>query len=111
MKTVHITIDSRDARATNICFDDGKKHDNRQTSGTNAHSQVIVPMIEELLLAHQKTVDDIAKVTVLVDHGSFTGRRVGAVIAKMLGSLLQIPVNGQAADMPIDIPYEADKWR
>ena len=68
-------------------------------------------MLEKLLEKHGKTAQDIIDVTALVDHGSFTGRRVSVAIAKSLGFLLHIPVNGKNAEEAIDIPYEEDKWK
>lgn len=58
-------------------------------------SQTVLPMIEELLLAHGLKLTDITAITVETGPGSFTGLRVGATVANALGHLLNIPVNGK----------------
>ena len=111
MKTLHLTIDSRDAKKTEISVVGDGVEEKVTSDAPQSHSQVILPYIEEALKKHAATLTDIADITVLVDHGSFTGRRVGVTIAQTLGVLLQIPVNGKPAGEPIDIPYEQDKWK
>ncbi len=110
-KDLKLKIDSRDAKKTKLELIGASLTDMVLYEGTNAHSQVILPLIEELLKKHAGHVSDITAIEVLVDHGSFTGRRVGAVIGVMLGTLLHIPVNGVPAETPFEIPYEEDKWK
>lgn len=59
------------------------------------HSQVVLPMIEELLKKGNKKITDITEIEVFVGPGSFTGLRVGVSIANALGYALKIPVNGK----------------
>lgn len=59
------------------------------------HSQVVLPMIEELLKKKKKKLADITEIEVKTGPGSFTGLRVGAAIANALGFALKIPVNGK----------------
>ena len=111
MKTLHLTIDSRDAKKTVVTVAGDGYEEIVVSEALQAHSQVILPYIDEALKKHAATLTDIADITVLVDHGSFTGRRVGVTIAQTLGLLLHVPVNGKPAGEPIDIPYEEDKWK
>jgi len=111
MKTLHLTIDSRDSKKTQILLAGDGYTEVLMNEQVTAHSQVILPFIEEALKKHDSTTADLSDITVLVDHGSFTGRRVGVIIAQTLGFLLGIPVNGKLAVEPIDIPYEEDKWK
>ena len=111
MKPVHITIDSRDAKHTTIAIVGDGYEEILANNTMQTHSQVILPLIEEALKKHAATLADITNITVLVDHGSFTGRRVGVTIAQTLGLLLHVPVNGKPAESPIDIHYEEDKWK
>lgn len=111
MKTLHLTIDPRDAKKTAITVTGADITEIRISEAQESHSQVILPFIEEALKKHGHVAADIKDITVLVDHGSFTGRRVGVAIAQTLGFLLGIPVNGKPAERPIDIPYEEDKWK
>jgi len=111
MKPVHITIDSRDAKHTTITIVGDGYEEIIENDAMQTHSQVILPYIDQALQKHAATLTDIREITVLVDHGSFTGRRVGVTIAQTLGLLLHVPVNGKPAETPIDIPYEEDKWK
>lgn len=110
MKSLHITIDAQDNTATKVILDGQGIHEVIVNSSSPAHSQVILPFIEQALQKQGATLEDLCDITVLVDHGSFTGRRVAVAIAQTLGHVLHIPVNGSAAESPIKIPYEEDKW-
>jgi len=111
MKTLHLTIDSRDTKKTEITVVGAGISEILKSEAQQSHSQVILPFIESALKKHGATTADIKDITVLIDHGSFTGRRVGVVVAQTLGFLLGIPVNGKPAESPIDIPYEEDAWK
>lgn len=56
-------------------------------------TQGVLPLIQELLAAHNLSVQDVQKIQVETGPGSFTGLRVGVSIANTLGLLLQIPIN------------------
>ena len=73
---------------------DGKRFEKTSESKI-LKSQTVLPMIEELLLAHGLKLTDITAITVETGPGSFTGLRVGATVANALGHLLNIPVNGK----------------
>lgn len=60
-------------------------------------SQMILPLIENVLRENKLTFTDITEITVNTGPGSFTGLRVGATVANALGYLLDIPVNGKKA--------------
>ncbi len=57
-------------------------------------SQMVLPLIEKLLQAHNLHVSDITEIRVMEGPGSFTGMRVGLSVANMLAALLNIPING-----------------
>ncbi len=59
------------------------------------HSQVVLPMIEELLKAKSCQLQAITEIEVNIGPGSFTGLRVGVSIANALGFALRIPVNSK----------------
>lgn len=59
------------------------------------HSQVVLPMIQELFKKSGKTLKDVTEIRVNTGPGSFTGLRVGVAIANALGFALKIPVNGK----------------
>lgn len=73
---------------------DGKEIFKKQPLDTRK-SQVVLPMIEELLKEHSLTLKNLHAIEVNPGPGSFTGIRVGLSVANTLGFLLQIPVNGK----------------
>ncbi len=111
MKTLHVTIDAQDNNATKVMLDGKGFQEVIVNKDVSSHSQVILPFLEQALKKNGAALSDIQDIAVVVDHGSFTGRRVATAIAKMLGHLLHIPVNGGAAEKTINIPYEEDKWK
>lgn len=68
-------------------------------------AQVVLPMIDELLKAHNITLKDIDAIDVSVGPGSFTGLRVGVSIANTLSKELNIPINGKKPGTIIDPIY------
>ena len=61
-------------------------------AGKNNHSVKIMPEIEKMLLENDIKVKDLDEIYVGVGPGSYTGLRVGVVIAKMFGWNNNIPV-------------------
>jgi len=110
-KTIHCIIDARNTKATQIELIGPGISEVIKNTDTQVHSQVILPFIEKALQKHELSVESLMDIEVRIDSGSYTGRRVAMVIAKMLGMLLHIPVNGMPAESVIDIPYEEDKWK
>jgi tRNA threonylcarbamoyladenosine biosynthesis protein TsaB len=60
-------------------------------------SQMVLPLIEEILHENNLNFTDITEISVITQKGSFTGLRVGATVANALGYLLDVPVNGKKA--------------
>lgn len=92
-----LRIDTTSAGQTEIQFLQGVKVVQtlirERANGTAA--QVVLPMIDEMLLACNVDLADIDAIEVVEGPGSFTGTRVGVAIANALGLALQITVNGQ----------------
>jgi len=61
-------------------------------AGKNNHSVMIMPEIERLLGDNNLKVKDLDEIYIGVGPGSYTGLRVGVVIAKMFGWNNNIPV-------------------
>lgn len=61
-------------------------------------SQIVLPMIANMLQKQGSTLSDISEIEVNTGPGSFTGLRVGVTIANALGYALKIPVNGKNVD-------------
>lgn len=69
-------------------------------------SQVVLPLVDELLRKHNLKVQDLNSIQVNEGPGSFTGLRVGAAIANTLGTYLKIPVNRKKVGEIIEPKYQ-----
>jgi tRNA threonylcarbamoyladenosine biosynthesis protein TsaB len=58
-------------------------------------SEVIIPLIRDLLHKKGKKIEDLSGIIVNQGPGSFTGLRVGISVANALGFILKIPINGK----------------
>jgi tRNA threonylcarbamoyladenosine biosynthesis protein TsaB len=58
------------------------------------HSELLVPMIAKILADVGASRDDLTAIAVGVGPGPYTGLRVGVVTARVLGSVLRLPVSG-----------------
>ena len=61
-------------------------------AGQNDHSVKIVSEIERMFLSNLWNLSDIDEIIVGIGPGSYTGLRIGVVVAKMLGWNNKIPV-------------------
>ena len=74
-------------------------------------AEVLVPLIDEVLVAAGVTVAQLTGIAVGVGPGPFTGLRVGLTTARVLGSALGVAVHGVcsldiiAADVESDEPF------
>ena len=60
--------------------------------GNNDHSVTLMPMIEKMFQDNQVSIDDINEIIVGIGPGSYTGVRIGVVIAKMFAWTKDIPI-------------------
>ncbi|MBI5452216.1 tRNA (adenosine(37)-N6)-threonylcarbamoyltransferase complex dimerization subunit type 1 TsaB [Candidatus Gottesmanbacteria bacterium] len=98
-KKAVLFIDTSDNQKTIAAIEfNGKKKELVQKTGSWT-SQVLLPMIDKLLKKNKLSIADISEIKVNVGPGSFTGLRVGAVVANALGNLLHIPVNGKIGNI------------
>jgi tRNA threonylcarbamoyladenosine biosynthesis protein TsaB len=68
-------------------------------------TQVVLPLIKELLANNKLTLADLEKIHVETGPGSFTGVRVGVAIANTLGLTLQIPINDNSIGKLVEPVY------
>lgn len=66
-----------------------------KSAGPKYASQMLLPLIEDILSEERITLNDLREIEFKRGPGSFTGLKVAASCANMLGNLLNIPVNGQ----------------
>lgn len=72
------------------------------------HSERLVPLIDELLTAHNHTVHSLHGIAVNIGPGSFTGIRVGVAVARALAQGLNLRV---APIVALDaLAYTCKKW-
>ncbi len=71
----------------------------------NRKTQVVLPLIEQILKENKLGLGDINEICVNCGPGSFTGLRVGVAIANTLGYLLNIPINGKEVGQTVEPSY------
>jgi len=94
MSTI-LYIATREINTAKVALIIGKKRFEKTSQSRVLKSQMVLPLIEEILSAHNVKLTDITQINVATDAGSYTGLRVGATVANALGFLLDIPVNGK----------------
>ncbi len=62
--------------------------------GARRHGELLAPMISKVLADAGAAREDLTAVAVGVGPGPYTGLRVGVVTARVLGSVLGLPVHG-----------------
>jgi tRNA threonylcarbamoyladenosine biosynthesis protein TsaB len=72
---------------------DGQMHQITR-SGNNIHSQVVLPLVKELLEGSNLKLADLAAIGVCRGPGSFTGLRIGIGVAQGLAYGARIPMFG-----------------
>lgn len=71
---------------------DGKLINTLEDISKQNHSVLVMPMIESILKSNKITTNDLNELIVVNGPGSFTGVRIGVVIAKTLAYTLNIPI-------------------
>jgi tRNA threonylcarbamoyladenosine biosynthesis protein TsaB len=80
---VSVALQDRDRVAGQACAIDARRH-----------AELLVPMIAKVMADAGVARGDLDAIAVGVGPGPFTGLRVGVVTARVLGSVLGIPVHG-----------------
>ena len=83
---------------TRVSLKLGTKEYHKEFSSDRFKSQMVLPLLAEVLSEAKLTPPDIAAIEVHPGPGSFTGLRVGYTVAQILGTFLNVPVNSQPAD-------------
>lgn len=88
-----LSIDTHGMKKTVVSLTVGRKQLRREIPLTAQRSQIVLPLIEELLQEANTHPSQIDAVNVATGPGSFTGLRVGAAVANTLSWLLNVPIN------------------
>jgi tRNA threonylcarbamoyladenosine biosynthesis protein TsaB len=99
-----LSIDTTDNKKTIIKLN-GDKNDVILHESSQHASQVVIPLIDQLLKRNKLTLKEIHEIQVNTGPGSFTGIRVGLAIANGLGFATNISVNGKALENYPDAQY------
>lgn len=79
-------------------------------AGDNDHSVKLMSEIQKMFQQQERTVADLDEIIVGIGPGSYTGLRIGVVVAKMLGWNNHIPVRTISSLALIASSYQGDKW-
>ena len=84
-------IDTHDKDITFVLFKDDNILKEKKKESTK-HSLYAIPLLQELLAETHITIDQISLIIVINGPGSFTGVRIGCVIAKIISYTKNIPL-------------------
>jgi tRNA threonylcarbamoyladenosine biosynthesis protein TsaB len=102
---ITLFIDTSNNKEVTVSLEvDGKKQSKTRDVG-RTRSQVILPLITELLQENTLTQIGIQKIYVETGPGSFTGLRVGVAVANTLGLILQVPINDNPVGTLVEPVY------
>ena len=85
-------IDTHDKNVVIILFKDGKIISIKNVESKNKHSEITMPLIDEVIKGGNIEVNDLNSVIVVNGPGSFTGERIAVTIGKTIAYLLRIPI-------------------
>lgn len=106
-----LAMDTSSVNATVAVCNENKILGEYTISSERAHSQMIMPMLENMLSSLSMTVKDVDVFAVCLGPGSFTGVRIGMAAMKTLAQTLSKPIVGisatesVAASFPISNKY------
>lgn len=89
-----LAMDTSSSNATVALSDDNKLVGEYTINNDRAHSQIIMPMVEDMLERVSLTVRDIDVFAVALGPGSFTGLRIGISAMKTLALTLEKKIIG-----------------
>ena len=92
-----LSIDTSEMNTARVAVEINGKRYEKVSESKVFKSQMVLPLIEDLLREQNLSLKDITAIEVAPGPGSFTGLRVGASVGNALGFLLGVSVNGQKA--------------
>ena len=92
---ITLILDTSDNKKITVGLDINGQKDIKTKKITSNKTQIVLPMVDEILKKHSLNLKDISEIKVNAGPGSFTGLRVGLAIANALSFALKIPINGK----------------
>lgn len=99
-----LTIDTSDREKVLVTIKDKAQILAELSSNNEFGSQVLLPLIKQVLQKANKEFKDLTAIEVNTGPGSYTGLKVGVSVANALGFSLNIPVNGK--DQETELLYK-----
>ena len=100
-------IDTHGLELVFVLFKDGIVFDERRQT-SEKHSRYAISMLEDLLSSNHLTVDDLSLIIVINGPGSFTGVRIGCVIAKIMSYTKNIPLKTLTYLQALDLSFNTE---
>ncbi|MDE5889110.1 MAG: tRNA (adenosine(37)-N6)-threonylcarbamoyltransferase complex dimerization subunit type 1 TsaB, partial [Bacilli bacterium] len=85
-------IDTHDKNVLIILYKDGKIVSNKDVQSVNKHSEITMPVLDNVLSESGVSVNELDNVIVVNGPGSFTGERIAVTIGKTISYCLNIPI-------------------
>ncbi|MBQ8589130.1 MAG: tRNA (adenosine(37)-N6)-threonylcarbamoyltransferase complex dimerization subunit type 1 TsaB [Firmicutes bacterium] len=89
-----LAIETTGAKASVALIDEMGNVTVQGSDETMNHLQHLIPMIQQLLIKCELTINDVTGILVSEGPGSFTGIRIGMATAKGLAQALNVPIVG-----------------
>lgn len=102
-------IDTHNNKVLIILYKDGKVLLKNEVVSNNKHSEVAMPVIEEIFKDSNLDVKDLNNVIVVNGPGSFTGVRIAVTIGKTIAYCLNIPIRVVDSLSILAINVDGDK--
>ena len=100
-------IDTHYQELVLVLFKDGRIFDKRMKKD-GKHSEYFIPLLQELLEQNSVSFDDLRGIIVINGPGSFTGVRLGVVVAKMISYSKNIPLKALSYLQALDLEYDRE---
>jgi tRNA threonylcarbamoyladenosine biosynthesis protein TsaB len=109
-KQNNLFIDTHDSAHTIVEISIAGKKYIQNIQSVRHKAQNVLPSIQQLLEENTLSLNSIDNLTVSIGPGSYTGLRVGVAVAKCIGLLYCIPINGKSAIEDINPLYPDSKF-
>lgn len=87
-----LLIDTHDTKVLFVLYKDYKVLQVKEIDSKMRHSEIAMPTLISIIEENHINIKDIDNLLCIIGPGSFTGVRIGVVIAKTIAYLLNIPI-------------------